>query len=119
MNHILPRMILCLCLSLLMAVAGVQGALACGGRVPVTALVICGHAGAETIWLDAQGQPVPKAKGHCPDCLGTPAATLADPQVVPAFIARDATALSATPAPAFHLSAKSPSFLARGPPRTS
>lgn len=123
MNQTLPRMILCLCLSLLMAVAGVQGALACGGRVPMIALVICGHNGAETIWLDAQGQPVdqrgPKAMVHCPDCLGTPAVTLADATAIPELAPPRAVRLFATSPQMPRLAAIFPSFLARGPPRAA
>ena len=119
MNRTPPRMILCLCLSLLMALAGVQGALACNGRMPVMALVICGHAGAETIWLDAEGRPVPKAVAHCPDCLGTPAVTLSDPPALPALAATGFAWLSPAAVPPLPLSDPSQPFQARGPPRAA
>ena len=119
MNRNPPRMILCLCLSLLMALAGVQGAFACNSPAPVMALVICGHDGAETIWLDAEGQPVPKSLAHCPDCLGTAAVTLADAPALPAFIAGGFLRVSPAAVPQLQGSNPSQPFLARGPPRAA
>lgn len=45
----------------------------------LTAIVICGETGAETLLIDARGNPVeaPDACGDCPDCLSVPPLALA------------------------------------------
>lgn len=67
---------LCLCLSLLLGLMGVQTARACPGEA-VIAVVACGHEG--VIWLDAEGNPA-KPCTHCSDCLGASVLTLSTPR---------------------------------------
>lgn len=104
----LPK-ILCLCVSLMLALFGVQTAGACPGEA-VVAVVACGHDG--VIWLDASGQPA-KPCAHCPDCIATPL-TLSTPPA-PGWHPRGAEPLRHAVA---HLSLPAPQPLAsaRAPP---
>ena len=59
---------------------GLYGLTGPGNAAPgLTAMVICGEAGAETLMLDAHGNPVkvPRTCGDCPDCLSVPPLSLA------------------------------------------
>lgn len=87
MNLALPRFLSILCLSFALALFGAFGVLACPDGGPVSAVVICGGAGAETIYLDAQGQPAP-AEGDCascPVCLTAAAGPLPQHSALPVF----------------------------------
>lgn len=72
MERSLARCCLCLCLSFALAMLGLYGALACPAEGQVAAVVICGSHGAETIYLDGDGNRVPapasKLCGDCPAC---------------------------------------------------
>ena len=67
--------ILCLCLSLLLGLLGVQSVGICPGEGAM-AVVLCGQD--EVVWLDAQGQPA-KSCSHCPDCIAAPALAFSTP----------------------------------------
>lgn len=100
---------LCLCLGLLMALAGVQGALACPDQ-PAAAVVACGHDA--VIWLDAAGKPVKAACRHCPACTG---AALQTSPAAPTWAPRRAEPLGfAARIPLLPARATEP--VARGPP---
>lgn len=87
MTPALPRCLSILCLSFALALFGAFGALACPDDGTASAVVICGGDGAETIYLDAQGQPVPAAGDctSCPVCLATAAGPLPQFAAVPVF----------------------------------
>lgn len=65
------RLLLRFCLAIALFVAGPGAPSHAMGAGGATMQVICGDAGAETIWLDASGAPVDKGEDcrACPDCL--------------------------------------------------
>ncbi|NBZ89136.1 hypothetical protein [Stagnihabitans tardus] len=104
------RQILCLCLSLLLGLMGVQTAAACPGEA-VFAVQACGHEG--VIWLDAQGKPA-KPCADCPDCLAAPSLTLSAPRA-PAWVPGGAEPLGFA-FPTQSRPAPEPGARARAPP---
>lgn len=100
---------LCLCLSLLLGLAGMRPVF-CPGA-PVSAVAACGHDG--VIWLDAQGAPV-KPCAHCDQALG-PQVALLTPPPAPALPAGPGVRLRSAPA-TLALSAPQPQRRARAPP---
>ena len=108
------RHFLVLLILLSLAVYGAAaGKLAAG----VTEMVICGAEGAETIWLDRDGNltEAPTPCCACLDCVTLTAGTLPDPVALPQPLGRFTAApliLTAGPVPHAHWPATRP----RGPP---
>lgn len=109
------RPLLCLVAALALALSGVAVA-AATVHGPVTEMVICGDGGAETIRLDARGNPV---KGNqCCDCLDclTMAAALPTPAMPRATLPAAVTVTAALPVAQLPGPLPCPAPLPRGPP---
>ncbi len=111
----LLRPLLCLVVALALALSGVAAA-AATVHGPVTQMVICGNGGAETIRLDAKGNPV---KGNqCCDCLDCLTMAVALPTPLPPGATQPAAVAVSPVLPVAQLSGPLPCLapLPRGPP---
>lgn len=114
------RCCLCLCLSVALAMLGLYGALSCPAEGQVTAKVICGGQGAETIYLDAAGNQVPAPAGKtCDDCMACHPVQLAHAFQAPSPISTPPLNSDGVLPLAVSLHALAPAFswpAVRGPP---
>lgn len=78
-------------------------------------VVLCTGEGAVPVMLDRNGNPLPAAQHHCPDCLPL-MATEPPPAAAPASPQRRAGAVPPLPAASFSIARLLPLPPARGPP---